>query len=250
MSVYSTVKTIYKAVLPKTVRKAIFRIMPKPLKLSRQSFIRKLEKSANFDEIYDEKYYTNGGLNPVYKNSCAIIAECIVKFFSPKRVVDVGCGIGVLLLALKKCGVFCLGLDYSSAALENCRQNGLDVIMFDLRHDILPQEVKADVVVSTEVAEHLPEIYADRFVDILCAIADNVVLTAAEPAVTYVGDHTHVNEQPKKYWIEKFVNKGFTYSEDIVTQLRTEWKEHKIKPWFIQHLMVFRKQQSSRHCLF
>ncbi len=56
MSFYSVAKTIYKTVLPNAVRKAIFRIMPKSLKLMRHSFIRKLEKSAEYDELYDEKY--------------------------------------------------------------------------------------------------------------------------------------------------------------------------------------------------
>jgi SAM-dependent methyltransferase len=244
MSIYSALKTIYKTVLPNSIRVAIFRNMPKSFKLMRYSIIRGLQKSARHDDIYDEKYYTDG-LDPQYEKSCEVIAESIVKVFSPKSVVDVGCGPGQLLLALKKRWCDCQGLDRSSAALNICRQNGLDVIKFDLKYDILPKDIKADVVVSTEVAEHLPELYADRFVDILCAIADKVLMTAAEPATTYIGDHTHVNEQPKEYWIEKFANKGLAYSEDIVTQFRTDWKEHNIKPWFIQHLMVFRKQPCS-----
>lgn len=241
MSFYSIVKAIYKTVLPNSARKVIYRSMPKPLQMVKDFVIRKLQKSAGYDEIYDEKYYTDG-LDPIYEKSCEVIAQSIVKVFSPKLAVDVGCGPGNLLLALKRRGVVCRGLEYSSAALNICRQNSLDVTKFDLRHDILPKDFKADVVVSTEVAEHLPEHCADRFVGILCAIADNAVITAAEPATTYIGDHTHINEQPKEYWIEKFVNNGFEYKEDIVTQFRTEWKEHEIKPWFVQHLMVFGKQ--------
>lgn len=243
MSFYSTVKTIFKMVLPKTVRKVIFRNMPRSLKLLRDSAIRKLEKSAEYDEIYDEKYYIDGGLDATYKKSCEVIAESIVTVFAPRSVVDVGCGPCQLLLALKKQGVVCRGLDYSSAALKLCRQNSLDVVKFDLRHDILPKDLKADVVVSTEVAEHLPEHCANRFVGILCAIADNVVVTAAEPATTYVGDHTHVNEQPKDYWIDKFADNGFEYNEGMSTLFCTEWKEREIKPWFVQHLMVFQKER-------
>ncbi len=243
MTFYSVVKTIYKKVLPSAVRKAIFRNMPRSLKLLRQSAIRKLEKSAGYDEIYDEKYYIDGGLDPVYEKSCQVIAESIVRFFSPRSVTDVGCGAGSLLSAIKRRGVVCHGLDYSSAALRICRRNGLDVTKFDLRHDVLPKDLKADVVISTEVAEHLPEHCANRFVGILCGIADNVVMTAAEPAITYVGDHTHVNEQPKEYWIDKFADNGFKYNEGISTQFRTEWKEHEIKPWFVQHLMVFQKKR-------
>lgn len=242
MSFYSNVKKVYVTVFPMAVRQLTYTHMPKCLKVVRSSIIRKLEKSAEFDEIYDENYFFKGK-DPVYERSCQVIAENIVKVFSPKSVIDVGCGPGVLLLALEKEGLICRGLEYSSAALRFCHQKGLDVTRFDLRRDVLPKDFKADVVVSTEVAEHLPEHCADHFVDILCAIADNVVMTAAEPAVTYVGDHTHLNEQPKEYWIDKFADNGFKYQKDIATRFCVEWKEREIKPWFVRHLMVFQKKQ-------
>ena len=116
MSFYSTIKTIYK-------------IMPKSLKLMRNWVIRGLEKSSEYDEIYDEKYYTDV-LDTTHKRSCEVIAESIVKTFSPKSVVDVGCGPGFLLLALRKRGVICHGLDYSSASVNICHQNGLNVKIF------------------------------------------------------------------------------------------------------------------------
>ena len=245
MSFYSVLKTSYKTFLPKPVRKAVYRHMPKTLKAVRKAAIRKLEKSVEFDDIYDEKYYTDV-LSPRWEKSFEVIAESIMKVFSPRSVVDVGCGIGLLLLAIKKRGVICRGLEYSSAGLNMCHRNGLDVARFDLSRDILPKDLRSDVVVSTEVAEHLPERCADRFVGVLCAIADNVVMTAAEPAHTYVGDHTHANEQPKEYWIAKFAQKGFKYDENISTKFRTEWKQREISPWFVQHLMVFRKEHVGR----
>ena len=245
MSFYSTVKKVYVTVFPRTVRHFTYKHMPKCLKVARSSIIRKLERSAEFDEIYDDNYFFKGE-DPVYDKSCQMIAESIVKVFSPRSVIDVGCGPGVLLLALKEQGLVCRGLEYSSAALKVCRQKGLDVTRFDLRREVLPEDFKADVVVSTEVAEHLPEHCADHFVNILCAIADNVIITAAEPATTYVGDHTHLNEQPKEYWIGKFAIAGFKCDEDISTQFRTDWKKRGIKGWFVQHLMVFRKEPCSQ----
>lgn len=238
MTFYSSTKRIYKAVLPNPVRKAIYRSLPMPLKLARAYIIRQLQKSATLDEIYDERYYTDA-LDARLEKSFQVIAKSIVTVFSPKSVVDVGCGPGVLLLALKRQGVVCRGLEYSSTALNMCHQKGLDVTRFDIEHDILPKDFKADVVVSTETAEHLPEYCADRFVGTLCAIADNVVMTAAGPL--FLGNSSHVNEQPKEYWIDKFANKGFKHNEGISAQFRTEWKEADVCPWFVQNLMVFRK---------
>ena len=247
MTFYSITKRIYKAVLPSPVCQAIYRSMPKPLKAVRAYLIRELEKSGKHNEIYDESFYA-AYLYPEMVNSYQWISKSIVEMFSPKSVVDVGCGRGQLLSALKKRGVICHGLEYSSAAISICRQSGLDVIKFDLEHDILPENFKADIVVSTEVSEHLPEHCADRFVDILCAIADNVVMTAAEPARTWediAAVHDHVNEQPKQYWIDKFADMGFRYNEDISTRFRAEWKQRKVAWCYVQGLMVFHKEPSS-----
>lgn len=242
MSVYSGLKNAYKSVLPKKVRQAIFRVMPRRLSRARNSPIRKLGRSADHDELYDERYYTDV-LDATYRESCEVIADSIIRAFAPKSVTDVGCGPGQLLLAFTRRGIICRGLEYSSAGLKIARRNGLEVTKFDLRRDDLPSEFRSDVVVSTEVAEHLHEEYADRFVDVLCAVADNIVMTAAEPATTYVGDHTHLNEQPREYWIKKLEQRHFAYDDDITNQFRTEWKHAQTKPWFIQHLMVFHKEQ-------
>lgn len=97
MTLYSTMKTIYKTVLPNTLRKAVYRNTPKPLRAAKAYLIRRLEKTAEYDEIYDEEYYTDG-IDSVYRKSCEVIAESIVRAFSPKFIVDVGCGAGELLL--------------------------------------------------------------------------------------------------------------------------------------------------------
>jgi SAM-dependent methyltransferase len=247
MTLYSIIKRVYKAVLPNAVRRALYINMPKPLKVARAFLIRELGKFAEHDELYDEKYY-EGYLAPGIGKSYEVIAESIVKRFSPESVVDVGCGRGQLLFELKKRGIVCRGLECSSVALNICRQNALDVTKFDLEHDKLSNDVKADIVISTEVAEHLPEQCADRFVSILCSIADNVVMTAAEPARTWEEikrGHDHVNEQPKEYWIAKFADNDFKYNGDISTQLRREWKELEVSPWFLPGLMVFQKEHGS-----
>lgn len=247
MSFYSIVKKIYKTMFPKTMRDWTHKYMPRPLKASKAYIIRELEKSGKHNEIYDESFYATY-LYPEMVNSYQWIAKSIVEMFSPKSVVDIGCGRGQLLSALKKRGVVCRGLEYSSAALNICRQNSLDVTKFDLELDMLPKDFRADVVISTEVAEHLPERCADRFVGILCAIADNVVMTAAEPARTWediAAAHDHVNEQPKQYWIAKFADKGFKYDEYTSIQLCTEWKGRQVLRFFVERLMVFCRQLRS-----
>ncbi len=243
MSLYNIVKKAHHRLLPCSWRQFIFRITPKPLKSLKGHIVRSLEKSAKHDEIYDEQYYMN--FEPDKALSCDKVAESIVEAFEPKTVVDVGCGTGLLLTALNKYGVHGSGLEYSEAGINICRQRGLDVIKFDLENDVLPEGITSDVAISTEVAEHLPESCADRFVDILCAIANNVVLTAAQPIPFSNIIPDHVNEQPKEYWINKFEVRGFGYDEQLSTQWSTNWKASNVVPWYVENIMVFCKSAST-----
>lgn len=243
MSLYCFMKAKYKRLFPKSMRNAIYVATPVFLKVLRAKVIGLLEKSANHDDIYDEEYYTTT-VDRYMAPSCDAIAESIISVFSPSSAVDVGCGSGLLLLSLMKRGISCRGLDYSTAALEICQKRGLEVTKFDLEHDSLPSGFRADIAISTEVSEHLPESCADRFVNILCSISDDVVITAAEPSPSYAGTD-HVNEQPNEYWIEKFEARYFKFNRDLTNQWRRDWKIRNVSPFYINGLMVFSKSGES-----
>jgi len=243
MSFYHIVKAGYKRFLPKAARNRIYTAMPPFLKVIRAKVISLLEKSANHDEIYDKEYYVDC-VDQYMARSCETIAQSIIDSFSPKSAVDVGCGTGLLLLALQKRGISCCGLDYSQAAIDICRGRGLQVIQFDLENDTLPSNYIADIAISTEVAEHLPKSHADRFVDTLCNIASNIVITAAELGSSYAGTD-HVNEQPNEYWIEKFEARRFRFEKDLTSQWRRNWKAENVSPCYIKSLMLFRKRGAS-----
>jgi SAM-dependent methyltransferase len=240
-SAYSITKRVYHSLIPAPVRDGVHRLMPSPLKRLKRWGLQKLAKNARHDDIYDEAYYQSI-IEPTMESSAQIIAATIVEELKPRSVVDVGCGSGRLLEVVAQLGVSGLGLEYAEAGVALCRRRGLTVIQFDIEHHAFPND-SADLVISTEVAEHLPASCADRFVDLLCHLANQVVLTAAEPGV----DGTdHVNEQPTQYWIAKFTARGYRFDQERSHRWRVAWRNQGVAHCFASTVMVFGKEGTAK----
>lgn len=187
------------------------------------------------DEKYTDQYYDD--IDTFAVRSQDVIAQAIVEEFHPTSVVDVGCGTGALLYFLKKHGVRGFGLEYSEAGLQRCRERGVDVKRFDLLRDTFSEARRFDVAISMEVAEHLVEKAANRYVALLCQLAPNVVFTAAPPGQPGLD---HVNLQPREYWIEKFAARGFKVDQLLTERWLDSWKSAEIDEFFYLNLIVFR----------
>ena len=62
--------------------------------------------------------------------------------------------------------------------------------------------LKSDLVICMEVAEHLSLSRADDFVRDLCSISDVILFGAA---VKFQRGTSHINEQPQSFWIDIFM---------------------------------------------
>lgn len=107
------------------------------------------------DWIYDSDYYEKTVEGPAAR-SAGRIADSILSDFKPANLIDVGCGTGVLLEALRERGCEVFGLEYAEAALRYCRNRKLNVAKFDLERDVFNESRTFDVAVSMEVAEQHP----------------------------------------------------------------------------------------------
>jgi SAM-dependent methyltransferase len=196
----------------------------------------RLEQTATHDQLYDAAYYQKMEVEMVASSKG--IAASLIERLNPTRVIDVGCGNGSVLSALREDGVPGIGFEYSNAAIRLCHDKGLDVRKFDIESDT-PITEEAPVVICTEVAEHIPAAFADRLVSLLCSSSTGtVVMTAATPGQ---GGTDHVNEQPNEYWIEKFARLEFKHDPQRTQEWCQDWKRRKVDMHRANNVMVFSK---------
>lgn len=220
--------SIYRVLLPESFRQHSI-----VAKLKAQLLMR-----LGHDWIYNPFYYSMHVEGPAFR-SAKTIATSILSDFVVKSVVDVGCGTGALLEALRDRGCNVFGLEYSQTALDYCHSRQLDVMKFDLKRDAFTGDRTFDVAVSMEVAEHLPDMVSDRYIDLLANLSPVIVFTSAPPGQ---GGADHVNEQPPSYWATKFQQRGFERAEAISQRWRENWRAAgDVESWYYKNLMLFRR---------
>lgn len=170
------------------------------------------------------------------------LANALDEYLNPEHkqmsIVDLGCGAGLMLECFRQLGHSIFGVDGSQAALDLSPVGGY-IAKLDLTKHIYGFE-PADLVVCTEVAEHLEAEHADILVDNICDMAKKTIyFTAASPGQ---GGHDHVNEQHMHYWIEKFERHDFHPDWPASYLLREVIRPAMIKmPWYANTSMIFRR---------
>jgi len=135
-------------------------------------------------------------------------------------VVDVGCGRGELLEALRAEGVPARGIDVNHAMVELCRMRGLDAIEADALTGLLRQADESIAgLVAIQVVEHFEPAYLVRFLETAYQKMQPgapLILETINPACwmaffeTYIRDLTHqrpLHPDTLKYLVEA---SGFT----------------------------------------
>lgn len=185
------------------------------------------------NEIYDEEYYTERN-SAAYRRDGQRVAKMLYDRFQPNSVIDLGCATGVYLETFHERSVTIHGVDGNKKAIENAVIPQGYLEQYDLRDPYNPDQ-SYDLVICFEVAEHLPEEYADTLVDSIVTSGDTVAFTAAPPGQP--GKH-HVNLQPRDYWIRKFEQRGFEYEKEAVSSLRTAIDVEYVD-WIPKNLFIF-----------
>jgi glycosyltransferase involved in cell wall biosynthesis/2-polyprenyl-3-methyl-5-hydroxy-6-metoxy-1,4-benzoquinol methylase len=161
------------------------------------------------------------------------LATWIKENINPKKVVDIGCGPGTYVYSLRDNGINAYGYDIDD------RVDGKDYLK---KLSLFEINDKSDVVICLEVAEHIETSLSDSIVDsIIRNVNDDgiIIWTAAIPGQGGVG---HINCQKKEYWEEKFISRGFHRDCAIESNLLEYIRSGPYMGWFLQNLMVFKKE--------
>lgn len=193
---------------------------------------------AGLERIYDGAFFREWGpRNAPYVESARRIVEAVWREIRPRRVADVGAGCGVYGHFFREKGAEVVMID-GVLPPEEDRFPGA----WEIRDLTVPFENPwgpFDLVFCLEVAEHIPERFCDVFLANLCRLGDTLLLSAAPP--NQGGTH-HVNERPKRYWIERLRRHGFRYNRRRTGVFVEAFKKDKIPfMWMCQQLSVYER---------
>lgn len=169
------------------------------------------------------------------------VVPILIDLFKPESILDVGCGTGTWLKVFKDSGVSNIyGIDGANVNPDQLLISESEFIEKDLREQFSLGKT-FDLVLSLEVAEHLPEAVSTIFVESLCRHGVTILFSAAIPRQ---GGQNHLNEQWPEYWAAKFKQFGFT-GYDIVRPLI--WNSEDVFYWYKQNMIVFSKKDLSQN---
>lgn len=180
----------------------------------------------SYNELYEVS--RNGSLA-----SARAVVPVLVDLLKPRSVVDVGCGEAWWLSVFKEAGVEKVtgfdGPHINTSRLLIPRERFTPCDLRTLRPE---QAEQHDVATSLEVAEHLPERDAARFIDFLTACAPVVVFSAAMPRQGGMG---HVNERWPGYWANLFAQRRYRGTGALRWKF---WMDPRIEHWY-QQLFIY-----------
>lgn len=152
-----------------------------------------------------------------------------------KRVIDVGCGIGVWLSVAKEFGAdVVIGLDGPHVPKNELVITDDEFVPCDLNCPPSSDQ-KYDLCICLEVAEHLSKDRAKPFIEYLTGFSDCVLFSAAVP---WQGGTGHLNEQWQSYWIDLFEKNGLDCYDVVRAKI---WKNESIPYWYAQNTFLFTK---------
>lgn len=185
---------------------------------------------AYSNEFFD--YINRGSID-----SARVVTALLIEWLKPESVLDVGCGAGAWCRVWMDGGVrTVVGVDGTYVDMKSILIPESSFVARDLSRQF-HLDRRFDIVVSLEVAEHIPGESADVFVDNLARHGDIVYFSAAVPGQ---GGEFHVNEQPLEYWRAKFFARGYRCYDPIRQPIRDN---ESVEPWYRYNSLLYANER-------
>lgn len=240
---------------------------------------------AAIRRLYDEQVLSQDFYGDAYVPSLTAfvsaaaeqLAEAVVETFSPRRVLDVGCGLGQLVLALRRLGVDAVGCDYSEAFL--------DAAPDEVRPHLQQADVSDlsrfgtgdfDLVLCMEVLEHLPiDLVHGCIVELARVSSQTIIVTTPSFGPNWPGraglpldspgwladarsgrrfsqivldpegrpHHGHLTLASYAWWTALFRSHGLSRNQDV----ENGWLEHPERPLWHHHWNMYVLHEARSH---
>ena len=184
---------------------------------------------------YNQKFYET--LEQSTLKSARKIVPYLISIFHPKKVLDVGCGLGIWLKEFSKRNIDITGIEGKWILdKENLYIKKDRILVKDLSEGIFKMNNRFDLTICLEVAEHLPKESATRFINSLTNTSDVIVFSAAIP---FQGGTNHLNEQYQSFWASLFKKRGFVPLNLIREKF---WQDKEILSHYLQNTLIYVKK--------
>lgn len=188
--------------------------------------------SSYNDQFYEYNLKSSG-------SSADIVFPLICEKFSPRSIVDFGCGRGTWLNAAHKRGVKELvGLD---GAWNKDKQINSEIKFLELKDHKQVEDKKYDLAISLEVFEHLDLQFCSDLIDTMTACSDIIIFSAA--FVAQRGTE-HINEQYPSFWANQFIKRGFKAYDMFRPQL---WGKQNVDYCYQQNMFLYVSEECTQY---
>ena len=168
--------------------------------------------------------------------SARTIVPLVIELIQPSSIIDIGCGNGAWISIFREHGIEdVIGVDGDWVKPEMLLFSTEKFISGDLERPFRVNR-QFDLVISLEVAEHLPPDSAETFLDSLTRLGPVILFSAAIP---FQGGTNHLNEQWPSYWADLFLSKGYVAVDCLRRRI---WDNDQIDWWYAQNIMFFVKE--------
>ena len=175
------------------------------------------------------------------------LVDSIVKYLSPRSVLDVGCSVGDIIAEFQSRGTESYGLECSEAVMEFLLSNPYNMIIHDMR---MPPPVPLgvyDLTLCFEVIEHVGHRHIGQFIRNLITTSHRILMSAAHPGQKGV---EHVSCYPLSYWEDRFAEFGYLRRQRIADEIKGELVEYEARRGLraiIANLVYFEKVRGEDH---